>query len=56
MTSIRLLHPLDHLGADLPDIHPILEAGEVIEKQELLILHADGTHHVVIQNIGFDTK
>ena len=54
LPSVSLLHLLDDLGADLPDIHPILKAGEVIKEQELLILHADGTHHVVIQNIGLE--
>ena len=54
LPSVSLLHLPYHLGADLPDIHPILKAGEVIKKQELLILHPDGTHHVVIQNIGFE--
>ena len=54
LPSVRLLHLPDHLGADLPDIHPILKAGEVIKKQELLVLHSDGTHHVVIQYVGFE--
>ena len=54
LPSVSLLHLLDDLGADLPDIHPILEAGEVIKEQEFLVLHPDGTHHVVIQYVGFE--
>ena len=54
LPSVSLLHLLDDLGADLPDIHSIHKAGEVIEKQKLLILHPNGTHHVVIQYIGFE--
>ena len=54
LPSVSLLHLLDHLGTHLPDIHSIHKAGEVIEKQKLLILHPNGTHHVVIQYIGFE--